>query len=129
MSATEKESHEVTIHAMQMTAWNGALPPPDMARAYEELHKGALERLLSIAEEEARCRRVLTERDHDAYNRSVNKGMNCAFVLTLCAFIGGVVCACIGQTAAAIAFVGATIVNLATVFIGRKQSDAGKSVR
>lgn len=28
---------DVTIHAMQLTAWNGALPPPEMARAYEEI--------------------------------------------------------------------------------------------
>ena len=28
---------DVTIHAMQLTAWNGALPPPEMAKAYEEI--------------------------------------------------------------------------------------------
>ena len=62
---------DVTIHAMQLTAWNGALPLPEMARAYEEICKGAFERILTMAEQEAVARRRMTEVDHEEYNRSV----------------------------------------------------------
>jgi len=55
-NASKEKSSDVVIHAMQMTAWNGALPPPEMAKAYEELNKGTFERLLSQAEKEAEVR-------------------------------------------------------------------------
>jgi len=119
--ALEKSS-DVVIHAMQMTAWNGALPPPEMAKAYEELCKGTFERLLAQAEKEAEARRTLASRDHEAYNRSVNCGLVFAFCLTLSAFVGAVICACMGAEKAAIALVGVTLVNLASTFIGRKSS-------
>ena len=38
---------DVTIHAMQLTAWNGALPPPEMAKAYEEICKATLDRIFA----------------------------------------------------------------------------------
>lgn len=84
---------DVTIHAMQLTAWNGALPPPEMAKAYEEICKGAFERILTMAEQEAVARRRMTEVDHEEYNRSVKRGMRLAFVLTLAAFAGAIACA------------------------------------
>ena len=56
---------DVTIHAMQLTAWNGALPPPEMAKAYEEICKGAFERILVMAEQEAVARRSMTEADRE----------------------------------------------------------------
>ena len=111
---------DVTIHAMQLTAWNGALPPPEMAKAYEEICKGAFERILVMAEQEAVARRRMTEADHEEYNRSVKSGMRLAFVLTLAAFAGAIACAAMGCEKAAMVFVGATVVNLAATFIGRK---------
>lgn len=117
---TANPSGEVTIRAMQMTAWNGALPPPDMAKAYEELSPGAFSRLLSMAEEEAKSRRALTEKSQDAYVKSVHRGLSFAFILTMSAFVGAVACAALHCEKAAIAFVGATVVNLAATFIGRK---------
>ena len=123
MSTDEVQKQgEVTIRAMQMTAWNGALPPPDMAKAYEEIEPGAFKRLLAEAEKEAEVRRSITIKDHEDYNRSVFKGLNYAFVLTMTAFVGAIVCALCGCEKAAIAFVGATVVNLASVFIGRKNA-------
>ena len=111
---------DVTIHAMQLTAWNGALPPPEMAKAYEEICKGAFERILVMAEQEAVARRRMTEADHEEYNRSVKRGMRLAFVLTLAAFAGAIACAAMGCEKTAMVFVGATVVNLAATFIGRK---------
>lgn len=75
---------DVTIHAMQLTAWNGALPPLEMAKAYEEICKRAFERIL------------------------------------VAAFAGAIACAALGCEKAAMVFVGATVVNLAATFIGRK---------
>ena len=113
MSADKPRQGEVTIHAMQMTAWNGALPPPEIVKAYEEIEPGTFKRLLSEVEKESEMRRSITVKDHEAYNRSILRGLYFAFILTMTAFVGAIVCAFCGHEKVAIAFVGATVVNLA----------------
>lgn len=113
--------NKVAVQAMHVTAWDGPVPPPAAAESYERIAPGAFNRLLSLAESEAKTRREIEKTDHAEYNRSVARGQAYAFVLTLAAFVCGTICACFGQTAAAVAFVGATVVNLAAVFIGRRR--------
>lgn len=112
---------KVSVRAMHVTSWDGPVPPPAAAEVYERISPGAFNRLLALAESEAQTRREMEKSDHAEYNRSVSRGQVYAFVLTLAAFACGTVCAAFGQTAAAVAFVGATVVNLAAVFIGRRR--------
>lgn len=112
----------VSIRSMSVTAWQGPVPPPAAAEAYERIHPGAFDRMLTMAEEESKYRRGRETAELSEHAASVRTGMRFAFVLTLSAFICATVCACVGQTAAAVAFVGATVVNLAAVFIGRSSS-------
>ena len=113
--------NQVTVRAMHVTAWQGPIPPADMAERYEKIHPGAFRRMLKLAEDESAHRRIVEKTAQGEYHKSVRVGMTCAFVLTIMAFICATVCACLGHTTAAVAFVGATVVNLAATFIGRKQ--------
>ena len=120
---------KLSVRSMHVTTWDGPVPPPAAAEAYERIHPGAFDRLLTLAESEAKTRREQEAADHAEYHRSVSRGQAYAFVLTLVAFICGTICAFLGQTTAAVAFVGATVVNLAAVFIGRSSSSKGASER
>lgn len=48
--------------AALITAWQGPLPPPTSVEAYEKVVKGAADRILTMAEEEAKNRHAV-ERD------------------------------------------------------------------
>ena len=112
---------QVTVRSMHVTAWQGPIPPADMAEHYEKIHPGAFDRMLKLAEDESAHRRAIESKDHEDYAKSVSRGMNYACFLTFCAFVCGTVCACTGNTTAAVTLFGATLVNLATVFIGRRK--------
>lgn len=88
-------------------SWQGPIPPPSTLRAFKELVPDAPERILSMAEEEARVRRELMMKDSESenrrkevdvasYHRSVCRGQWIAFVylmsvlgcVLVCAFLG-----------------------------------------
>lgn len=103
-----------TIHVEShvVTAWQGALPPPDALAAYEATVKGAAERLLTLAEEESRDRRKALEMTMRAESRRIARGQYVGATVALAFLVGAVFCAWRGQTAIGVALVGATIVGI-----------------
>lgn len=81
--------------------WQGPIPPPAALDAFRQLVPDAPERILSMAEEEARIRRDQMQKDHDSENRTkeadvnkyhedVRRGQFFAFIILLCV-IGGAI--------------------------------------
>lgn len=95
-----------------VTAWQGALPPPEALAAYESIVKGAAERLLSLAEEESRDRRKALDKSLDAESRRIARGQYVGAGVALAFLAGAVACAWLGQTAVGVAIAGATIVGI-----------------
>ena len=54
--ASPPEQPRGGLMAAQMTAYIGAVPPPDMVRAYEEILPGSANRFLQVAEREQQRR-------------------------------------------------------------------------
>lgn len=114
------------------THWQGPIPDPDSLLALKKLIPDAPERLLAMAEEEARARRELTQRDHESsnltkevdvkgYHLGVARGQWMAFLLLISIIVASVVCSLHGDAKTAIALASVGIVNIAATFIGRKQ--------
>lgn len=112
--------------------WQGPIPDPESLLALKKLIPDAPERLLAMAEEEARVRRELMQRDHESanlakevdikgYHLGVSRGQWMAFLLLVAIIIASVTCSLHGDTKTAIALASVGIVNIASTFIGRKQ--------
>ena len=81
-----------------------------------------------MAEDEARARRELEQKDHESINRtkeldvvgfhaSVMRGQWMAFVILLSSIIGSGYCASIGNTTTAVTLAGVGLANIAAQFI------------
>lgn len=114
------------------THWHGPIPDPESLAALKKLIPDAPERLLAMAEDEARVRRELMQRDHESaslakeldvksYHLGVSRGQWMAFLLLVLVITSSVVCSLNGDTKTAIAIASVGIVNIASTFIGRKQ--------
>ena len=114
------------------TAWKGPIPPPDILTQYNAIVSGAAERILIMAEEEARIRRDQVQKDHDSENRvresdvnqyhsDVKRGQYLAAIVMIGIVAAVIVCAILGKEKAAIAVAGMGAVGIVSSFIGRKK--------
>lgn len=122
-----------TAGSLVSTHWQGPIPDPASLAALKQLVPDAPERILAMAEDEARARRELTQRDHDSanlakevdvkgYHLGIARGQWMAFLLLSLVVVGSVVCSLHGDTKSAIALASVGIVNIAATFIGRRSS-------
>lgn len=129
-----EKSPIVHVESHIVTAWQGALPPPDALAKYESIVKGAAERLLTLAETEAKARIDFTARAHaddhaaamkdiENYHKRIATGQYVGAAVALAFLCGAVVCAWLGQTAIGVAIAGATIVGIVNAIAagGRKR--------
>ena len=125
------EKSVVKVEQQVVSMWQGPLPSPDALRAFESVVKGAAERVLTMAEEEARVRRSVMQKDHEAenctrekdvveYHGGVKRGQYLAFFLTMTIVVASAVIACLGHEKAAMVIAGVGLANIAATFIGRK---------
>ena len=110
MSETPPIVHVESHHIV--TAWQGALPPPDALAAYEAIVKGAAERILKMAEDESRDRRKVLDESMRSEGQRIARGQYIGALVALAFLAGAVFCAWKGQTAIGVAIVGATIVGI-----------------
>lgn len=114
------------------TAWKGPIPPPAILTQYDSIVPGAAERILIMAEEEARIRRDQVQKDHDSENRvkesdvnqyhsDVKRGQYLAALVMFGIVATVIVCAAFGKEKAAIAVAGMGAVGIVSSFIGRKK--------
>ncbi len=114
------------------TAWQGPIPSPAVLEHYNSIVPNAAERILTMAEEEARIRRDQVQKDHDSENRvkesdvnqyhsDVKRGQYLAALVMLGIVAAVVVCAAFKQEKAAIAVAGMGAVGIVSSFVGRKK--------
>ena len=114
------------------TAWKGPIPPPAVLEHYNSIVPNAAERILTMAEEEARIRREQVQKDHDSENRvkesdvnqyhsDVRRGQYLAALVMLGIVATIIVCVIFGQQNAAIAVAGMGAVGIVSSFVGRKK--------
>lgn len=133
MSGRGQQQAVVRQGVVQTTAWQGPIPPPDALHAYKMMVPDAPERILAMAEEEARVRRDQMQKDHDSENRAkeadigkyhddVRRGQIFAFLILL-AVVGGVIALALnGHDGAAIALGGIGAAGIVSGFIwGRRK--------
>ncbi|MCR5752760.1 MAG: DUF2335 domain-containing protein [Kiritimatiellae bacterium] len=113
-------------------AWKGPIPPPAVLNQYNSIVPDAAERILIMAEEEARIRRDQIQKDHDSENRvresdvnqyhaDVKRGQYLAALVMLGIVAAVVVCVVFGKEKAAMAVAGMGAVGIVSSFIGRKK--------
>jgi uncharacterized membrane protein len=65
---SDNQEVSVTEQLKVSASWSGPLPPPQAFAAYEEIHPGAAERILTAAEQEASHRRAMERRFLDQFH-------------------------------------------------------------
>ncbi len=71
--ANENDGQEVVRLEQQVSFYSGPLPPPEMMRAYEDIHPGSADRILTLVEQEQKQRAFYE-----------NRGLIFGFVAAIC---------------------------------------------
>jgi len=116
--------------AVQVEAFSGLLPHPEMLRQYEELLPGATERFLNFVEKEQVNRNALEQRDLDLQKLAIDNGhrdrqtgMWVAAGLAVTFGGAGIACAFHGQQAIGLALVVTTIGVVVNGFLRTPKKD------
>ena len=115
----------------QQTSWSGPIPDPQSLAAFKNLVPDAPERILSMAEEEARIRRETMQSDHDSENRTkeadikgyhdgVRRGQYFSFIIIMSCILGAVICSVHGDVKTAITLAGGGFAGIAYQFIASR---------
>ena len=127
----DKVAVKVEQKVVAAAVWQGPLPPPEVAAAYEKLRPGAFDRILTRMEDELKYRHEIElkdlqnkDRKNDAYHRTVAVGQWLAFFIMLAILASSVVVALKGHDKVACIIAGVGLANIAATFIGRRSSAA-----
>lgn len=115
----------------QQTTWSGPIPDPQSLAAFKNLVPDAPERILAMAEEEARIRREVMQRDHESENRTreadvlgyhngVKRGQYFSFIIIMSCIAGAIACSLHGDVKTAIALAGGGFAGIAYQFIASR---------
>ncbi|MCK4624547.1 MAG: DUF2335 domain-containing protein [Phycisphaerae bacterium] len=123
--ATEKGN---LVAFEQRTEMSGPLPPPQILEKYNQICPGAAERILSMAEKQARHRQEVESKaleagiaDAKSDRTQIRRGQYLGFVIAFVGVAGGVYAVVKGAGWAGTAVAGAPLVGLVTALIyGRK---------
>ena len=129
-----KNKNQPTIQnavVSQQTSWTGPIPDPQSLAAFKNLVPDAPERILTMAEEEARIRRETMQRDHDSANRTkevdvlgyhsgVKRGQYFSFIIIMSCIVGAVICSLHGDVKTAITLAGGGFAGIAYQFIAAR---------
>ena len=124
-----KPANQQVIH--QQEVYSGPIPQPDTLQQYDTIIPGAAERILCMAEENARHRREMESAALTAQveadkrkHREVTRGQLFGITSVLTAFGLAGLALFLGQATVAGTICGVVVVALATVFItGRKTAE------
>jgi len=126
-----KNNQQISQQLIQ-TSWHGPIPSPSDLEHFKKLVPNAPERILCMAEEEARVRRDQFQRDHDSENRvketdikmyhaGVMRGQIFAALVLLAIVSAIIVCAIYGHGGAAAAVAGMGAAGIVSNFIVKRK--------
>lgn len=103
--------------AVEMSRFSGPLPPPEELAKYERILPGSADRIIRMAEEQAKHRQQL-ESTVIGSNATVQKwGLGCAFVVAMTAIGGGIWLSLKGMSGAGLTSIIAALAALVGVFV------------
>lgn len=108
---------EITEIKTFLQHFSGPLPPPEAFAKYDQTLTGAADRILTMAEKQQGNRLEMQNKilKSDIINEKL--GLLFGFLIALSAIGGGVYCAHIGQTWAAVAIGGGGVAGLVAAFV------------
>lgn len=115
-SAVKNSVNKLTAHVTKHE-FSGPIPHPEILNGYNEIVPGAAERILILAEEDAKHQREI---ERDALNfaaEEIKRGQWFGLTIGVLAFVASILALALGSEKAAIALGGTTVVGLVTVFV------------
>jgi uncharacterized membrane protein len=103
--------------SLQQVSFSGPLPPPEILRGYETLVSGAADRILSIAEEDAKHLRQIEMAALHAARDESRMGQIFGLIIGLAALGTTIAALILGSPTVAALIGGGTVVGLVSVFI------------
>lgn len=107
----------VTQVSFQRASFAGPLPPPDILEKYNQISPGAAERIIKMAEDQAKHRQDLERKVIDADIIGGRRGQTCGFIIGLAAVLGGTACALLGHQIAGTFIGGGGVTGLVGIFV------------
>ena len=85
-----RQAPVVSSESLEVTSWQGPIPPPNLLQGYESLLPGAADRIFSMAEKQAAHRMDLEATVIVSDSRRSWVGLVFAFIITLTALAGAI---------------------------------------
>lgn len=125
----DEHVRQVVTQVIQ-SEFSGPLPPPNIIKGYEDILPGAADRILSMAENQAKHRQEIEKKMVDSEARDGFLGICFAFILGIsCIFAGVIIAFLVPQSSGAIAgsiFGVAGISSIIATFIKGTRAEKNK---
>ena len=105
------------VAQFQQASFSGPMPPPAVLEGYERLVQGAAERILVMAESDAKHQQEIEFAALRAAEAEIKRGQLFGFVIGLTALGASMLALAMGSPAVAGVIGGTTVVGLVSVFI------------
>lgn len=117
-----KKVNRVPRISRQVAAFSGPIPPPEFLRGYEDVLRGAADRILAMAERQAAHRQGLENRRLDAANLTERTGQFLAFLIAMLAIGDGIYLVSIGKDGGGLTAIIAALASLVGIFFWGQRS-------
>lgn len=97
--------------------FSGPLPPPEILQQYDQVISGAAERILAMAEKDAKHQQEIENSAIQFASREVKRGQMCGLTIGISSFATCVIALALGSELTASILGGVTVVGLVTVFV------------
>jgi len=105
------------VAQFQQSTFSGPIPPPSVLEGYERLVQGAAERILVMAESDAKHQQEIEFAALRAAEAEIRRGQFFGFVIGLTALGASMLALAMGSPAVAGVIGGTTVIGLVSVFI------------
>lgn len=105
------------VAQFQQSTFSGPMPPPSVLEGYERLVQGAAERILVMAESDAKHQQEIEFAALRAAEAEIKRGQLFGFVIGLTALAASMLALAMGSPAVAGVIGGTTVIGLVSVFI------------
>ena len=103
--------------AIRSESFSGPLPPPQILAQYDQIHPGAADRIITMAEEQARHRRDLEANVLSSEMNNARLGLHYGLIIGLASVLGGVFCIASGFEVGGLIIGGTGLTGLVGVFV------------
>lgn len=115
---TSSSPHQITLQNKSFsTHFEGPIPPPEILHQYDQVLPGAAERIISMAENQAKHRQLLEKSVIESEIKDSRMGLYFGFLVSLIALLMGTYCIIQGYSISGSIIGGSAVPGLAAVFV------------